>query len=145
VKRGEIMRATFKKLLALAVAGFTFSVILPDLGFASCGTRHFYNNSNMNWWLHLDRGTCSLPNGPNVSDCVVPPGSVAEIHYANPIGGGDGISMGGYALPSSSGFDVNSVSCHIDHPNQGNTGNVALNDPATGDVNTCGRGGWVCH
>jgi hypothetical protein len=56
LKRGEIMRATFKKLLALAVAGFAFSVILPDLGFASCGTRHFYNNSNMNWWLHLDRG-----------------------------------------------------------------------------------------
>jgi hypothetical protein len=131
----EIVRKALKNLVALAVAGFALSV-LPDAGFA-CGTRHFYNNSNTSYYLHFDKSTCSLPNGPNVSDCTVPPGGVAEIHYANPIGGGDRFGM------NSQGFDVNIVSCHIDHPNQGNTGNVALNEPANGDVTTCGRG-WAC-
>jgi hypothetical protein len=134
------MQTVLKSLVALAVAGFALSV-LPDAGFA-CGTRHFYNNSNWSWSLHLERSTCSLPNGPNVNDCEVPPGGVAEIHYANPIGGGDSISMDGYG---SFGFDVDIVSCHIEHPNQGNTGNVALNAPANGDVTTCGRGGWTCQ
>jgi hypothetical protein len=134
------MQTVLKNLVALAVAGFALGV-LPDAGFA-CGTRHFYNNSNMSWDLHFEKSTCSLPNGPNVSSCTVPPGGVAEIHYANPIGGGDFISMWGYG---SFGFDVDIVSCHIEHPNQGNTGNVALNGPANGDVTTCGRGGWNCQ
>jgi hypothetical protein len=85
----EIVQTVLKKLVTLAVAGFALSV-LPATGFA-CGTRHFYNNSNMNWYLHFDKSTCSLPNGPNVSDCTVPPGGVAEIHYANPIGGEIGL------------------------------------------------------
>jgi hypothetical protein len=125
----EIVRKALKNLVAL------------DAGFA-CGTRHFYNNSNMSWDLHMDKSTCSLPNGPNVKDCTVPPGGVAELHYSNWVNGGDMFQFYGYG---SFGFVVNPTNCHIEHPNQGNTGNVALNAPATGDVTTCGRGGWTCQ
>ena len=132
------MQTVLKNVVALAVAGFALSV-LPDAGFA-CGTRHFYNNSDRSWGLSFQKSTCSLPNGPNVSSCTVPPGGVAEIHYVNVIAGGDYMTMYGNGFFQ---FSVTTVSCHIDH--QGNTGNVVLNDPANGDVTTCGRSSYPCQ
>lgn len=127
----------------VCVAGCFFA--LSDSSFA-CSTRHFYNNSNVNFYVGFisSGSTCSLPNSPNVSYCTVPPGKVAELHYSD-LGalGTISIRSDGNVYPYTN-FDFNSgsgVACNIHH--HGNTGNIAVNEPAGGDVTTCGKG-WHC-
>ena len=98
---------------------------------AQC-TRHFYNNSNVPWSVTL--GAAGLCN--NAPSCIVPPRRTATIIYfplpVSPIV----ITSPFYAH----GFGL--TGCKIIH--SGNTGAISVNDPADGDVQTCGRGGWTC-
>jgi hypothetical protein len=87
--------------------------------------RHFYNNSNVTWTV-----------GNNVVQSNVPPHTVKSLNY---------ISIGMQSLRIRSPFYDQTFSidfCYLNH--SGNTGYVALNDPARGDVQTCGNPGFPC-
>ena len=118
--------------------------LLSDSSYA-CSTRHFYNNSNVNFFFgfffRAVRARCRIVQ---ISYCTVPPGKVAELHYSD-LGalGTISIRSDGNVYPYTN-FDFNSgsgVACNIHH--HGNTGNIAVNEPAGGDVTTCGKG-WHC-
>jgi len=99
---------------------------------SNCPTRHFQNNSNLNWtFLMLGDGSCTKGSIPAGRQCTVAPGESIALNYANGAAGG--------AITLESGvyyqtFQVNG--CYVMHQ-QGNTGNVSLNDPNDGDVQTC--------
>lgn len=149
------------------------------LGFASpasadCNTRHFYNHSKVTWVLSMGKGACSIGPSGMQSACEIPPGQTASIHYSGvsavndaakviaAIGGvrfkasGDSIKIashdGGKLFPVQT-FSVrigDFNECYIKH--SGGTGNIVLNDPAHGDVQTCGfdnyggrRNGYECR
>ena len=79
--------------------------------------RHFYNNSNVTWTL-----------SNQVSQSTVPPHTVKPLNY---------ISIGMQSLRIRSPFYDQTFQidfCYLNH--SGNTGYVALNDPARGDVQT---------
>jgi hypothetical protein len=87
--------------------------------------RHFYNNSNVTWIA----GNAPL-------DQVVPPHTVAPLNY---------ISIGPQSIRIRSPFYDQTFPvtfCYLNH--DGNTGYVVLNDPARGDVQTCGNPGYPC-
>jgi len=126
---------------------------------ANCGTRHLYNNTPVTFVLVMGDGTgsCSL-NGPMKSACEIPSGQVGEIHYADTlfshiagaIAGAPAASPGQIHIMSEDGgkifnqsFSVNGDNCYINH--SGSTGKIAVNDPAKGDINTCGHGNWHCQ
>jgi hypothetical protein len=108
-------------ILALAFVIFTSSV-----GDAACVT-HFYNKSNFPWSI-------SGFNGPQ-SNLVVAPNTTVDI----PWGTSTAVVIGGEIpqRPYTRHYQTQSAGdCFlILHP--GNTGNVILNKPASGDVTTC--------
>ncbi|MDO9297643.1 hypothetical protein [Bradyrhizobium sp.] len=88
-------------------------------------SRHFYNNSNYTW---------------TVSNAVVqrkiPPRTTQSLNY---------LSIGSQTLRIRSPFYDQSFPvsfCYLNH--SGGTGYIAVNDPANGDVQTCGNPGWPC-
>ena len=116
-----------------------------------CATRHFYNNSTGTFTLELSRGKCST-KGPNASKCTIPPGGVAELHFADrSLLGKDRVHVVGKVVVGYPGarhttpivtvdqtFSVESdlAACRIEH--SGSTGNIVVNSDADGDLATCG-------
>jgi hypothetical protein len=102
---------------------------------SACDTRHFYNYSNVAFvFAILPSGSCSIGRytGPV---CVIPPGQTADLHYPN--GGGTTVGIASADETTYPGYSFNvEMTCYIDHG--GNTGNIVVNDPAKGDVKTCG-------
>lgn len=97
-----------------------------------CFARHFYNNTTVAFGVSVSGGTC---NG--AKSCTIAPGQVAELTYLQRIPGNIAISSPIY----NHAFDV--AQCSIRH--SGNTGPIlSVNDPADGDVNTCGHPDWPC-
>jgi hypothetical protein len=97
---------------------------------AQC-TRHFYNNTSVPWSVNL--GASGLCNGSPV--CTIRPYSTATLVYfpfpISPMGIASPIYNRTFGL----------TGCKIIH--SGNTGAIAVNSPADGDVTTCGRS-WNC-
>src|SRR5262249_44355934 len=103
---------------------------------AACGTRHVYNHSADPWTIEFvsSKATCSIGSVHNATSCTVPPGQTAELHYPDP-GNGSIAIKSGHRGSSTLTFAINSK-CLLEH--SGRTPNFFLNDPANGDVNTCG-------
>lgn len=124
--------------------------VVGIIGMGRC-TRHFYNKSDSYWsvglinsgWCHVD-GDSSKQNG-NV--CMIPPHRAAVLDYSNSNANYSVIKVliagswpGGHFAQD---FNLKPESCKIAH--NGSTGNVVLNDPADGDVVTCGRDSYPCR
>ena len=135
----------------------TSAVALPGAASAqwNCGTRHFYNNSSVPFILTMNEkvGTCSYRSS-NKRVCRIPAGAVGEIHYRdalapsrNPRQQMTGPLMtvrsrdGGKIYNKQ--FSVDPKKCYINH--DGNTGNIVVNDPANGDIVTCGGSSYTCR
>ena len=131
--------------LNLAVAFSLLAFLLaftPRSAFAGdCPTRHFYNTSAVTFTATLDNGgTCSI--GPsNGATCNIPAGQTAELHYPNGKTTDGGIMIQSPVFAAKH-YDVDANSCEIKHG--GNTGNIVVNDPANGDVKTCGKSTYPC-
>lgn len=134
---------------------------------ANCGTRHFYNKSGVPWVLAMGAGSCSIGAVNKASECYIPPGQTADIHYVNAdalhkffqvIGGqytpgADEITiqsndrgLDGYQIFPVRKFNVKIGDwneCYIRH--DGGTGRVTLNEPAHGDVQTCTPADPACR
>lgn len=125
-----------------AVLAALVTVALTAPAWADCDTRHFYNNSDSPFSVYLKEGTCSFADSGMQHECTIPPNSVGELHYSN-VQAYDWIyiSSGGPSVYyGPKGFDVHMWppgTCHIEHPDA-NTGNIAVNSDAEGDVKTCG-------
>ncbi len=119
-----------------------------------CPTRHFYNYSNVNFGIDFQsgQGSCSVGTNPQRSACTILPGQIADLHYPDfwiyhtvqvAIMSLEGGSR--HYFPRKSFFLENG--CDLAHG--GDTGNIVLNDPAYGDVKTCGKlnnpGGYECR
>ena len=113
---------------------------------AAC-TRHIYNRSANPWSfratnsqgnLHFGKGLFACKtrvNGP----CTLPAHTNAEIEYTTTAGIANGTIYIRDKSGLERGFDYRGLSSNcpsISH--RGNTGAVALNDPADGDVNAWG-------
>jgi hypothetical protein len=117
-----------------------------------CNTRHFYNNSPVPFTVSLDNaGKCSIGSSGQQYACVVPPMEVADLHYASNYGdvySGLGMPTPTVTIQSNDEGRIYSpqrfgvYGCYIQH--SGNTGNIVVNDPADGDVVTCGVGDYRC-
>lgn len=112
-----------------------------------CATRHFYNYSNVVFkisFLHTGKGggtsigSCSIGDLNKALACTIPPGQAADLHYANFPDRTTAVAIesldSGVIYPIKT-FNVDG-GCYISH--SGNTGNIVVNDPADGDVATCG-------
>jgi hypothetical protein len=108
------------------------------------GTRHFYNHTDAQVTITMYGGaTCSIGSSGNINTCVIPSGQTGELHWPQLSEGVSSISM--QSPHFNLGYSVDASYCRLAH--NGNTGNVVLNDPANGDVQTCGRlsgGGYDC-
>lgn len=118
------------KILTWLISLLACAVIWTASASAQC-TRHFYNNSDYPFRVGLTGGLC---NGSPL--CTVAPHRTATIVYLMMPGGSFNVSsiIGGGAFGMSG--------CYIYH--RGNTGVIAVNSPADGDVTTCGNSGWQC-
>lgn len=131
----------------LAIAALV-SMLLAAPARADCDTRHFYNNSPVPFDIHLVFGSCSLGGSGTQSTCTIPPRQVAELHYANFPITSDGISVwsldpGSRIYKGSFVVGILPSRCYIFH--SGNTGNIAVNSNADGDIATCGNADWQCQ
>jgi hypothetical protein len=119
------------RFLTLLIAAIVLTTAWAADASAQCAvTRHFYNNSDYTWTISVKAGCGGLPY------CAIRPHSTGKIQY-NPV------PLVPIVVKSpiySAGFLVQF--CHIVH--QGNTGAIAVNDPADGDIQTCGGPGWPC-
>jgi len=119
------------RILTWLISLFACVALWSPSAAAQC-TRHFYNNSNVPWSVVL--GSAGLCNG--LPTCLVKPHTTSTLVY--------------FPLPLSPivigspfyGHAFGLTGCKIIH--SGNTGAIAVNDPADGDVVTCGRRGWRC-
>ena len=151
---------------SIALAAW-FALLAVEPALANCATRHFYNNSGVPWVLAMGDGSCSIGAVNKASECYIPPGQTADIHYANAnalnkifqvIGGrytpgSDEITiqsndrgLDGYQIFPVQKFKVkigDLNECYIKH--DGNTGLVVLNEPAHGDVQTCRPDNPACR
>jgi len=133
----RLMFATAVAVAALATAG------AAD---AAC-TRHIYNRSVNPWTfratnsqgnLHFNKGLFACAkrtNGP----CTIPARTAVEIEYTTTGGIANGTVYIKDKTGAERGFDYRGLASNcpsISH--RGNTGAVALNDPADGDINTWG-------
>jgi hypothetical protein len=112
---------------------------------AICDTRHFYNNSDTTWQLNFtpgSPGTCRPAGGPDGSSCDIKPGTVAGLSYPELGGWSFRIRSAKYNYDTTLGYS-GFGGCYIGH--SGGTGIIAVNDPADGDVNTCGKPDWPCQ
>jgi hypothetical protein len=119
------------KTLTWLISLIAFAALLTENAAAQC-TRHFYNNSNSPFAVgFVGGGTC---NGSPV--CEVRPHTTSTLVYLPLPGGAVAIVSSFYR----GNFGV--TGCYIIH--SGGTGAIAVNDPADGDVTTCGNPGWEC-
>jgi len=124
-----------------AAAAALLSFGLAGAADATCATRHFYNHSGHPWTLGVSSGTCSMADGaPKVHSCTIAPGQTANIHYTNS-SKHESITVESAFYPltrfSVSTAEMDPNACRIEH--NGNTGNIVVNDPAGGDIQTCGN------
>ncbi len=106
------------------------STVLTGSASAQC-SRHFYNNTSVPWSVNL--GAAGLCNGS--PGCTIRPYSTATlVYFPFPI---SPMSITSPIYSRTFGLS----GCKIVH--SGNTGAIAVNDPADGDVTTCGRS-WDC-
>jgi hypothetical protein len=71
----------------------------------------------------------------------VKPGTTAVLSYNdNPLAAQSITIQSSYYVIQS--FRVDTFTCRINH--DGNTGKIVVNDPADGDVVTCGQPGYSC-
>ena len=130
-----------KIVLARCAAANLLLVAFSAEAFA-CGTRHFYNKADKTWEISFTGlTTCSIGNVNKSQNRTIPPGQVAGIHYP------DFAPLGEQKIritPGSHWYDIGTAAkpCSIRH--SGSTGNVVVNEPADGDVVTCGRGTYPC-
>jgi hypothetical protein len=115
-------------------------------GVGSC-TRHFYNKSDYEWAVAMiNSGRCQTAGGKSDPSgvCIIPPHGSAVLGYSNNGSVGAQVLMAGAWKGGhyAGGFSLRTVGCYIEH--DGNTGNVVLNDPADGDIATCGRDSYPC-
>lgn len=113
---------------------------------ASC-VRHFYNKSDVAWSVTFSgRQGCILPGRGGQSYCTIPPGQTATLVYEG-FSGSIAISSVYYSatftLSADCGPNMRCTVCYIEH--SGNTGRIVVNDPAEGDVVTCGGQGYPCR
>lgn len=95
--------------------------------------RHFYNNSSIRYAFTFTTGNGLCNNFPV---CTIDPHATATLIYFP-------YPAGNLLISSSYGsHDLGVTGCYIIH--SGNTGEIAVNDPADGDVTTCGSNGWNC-
>ena len=155
-----------KQLIAVSALAATFVTSASNSAFADCAKRHFYNHSNIPWTLAMGKGAGSCSDSPtsgNIALCTIKPGQVGEIHYASTFGAQILGALGKTKVPDgnimiASGddgktyaptyFEVQNgpTTCNLKH--SGSTGNVVLNDPAAGDIATCGKatgGNYDCR
>jgi hypothetical protein len=85
-------------------------------------------------------GACSVGSFPQAQTCRIEPGQTADLHY-NDVGGHITVSSNGSHYPRNT-FYFTAI-CHIEH--NGNTGNIVVNDPAEGDIATCGKSDYPCR
>ena len=122
-----------RKFEILAFAAIACLPLFGQAAFAGCATRHFYNKSDAPFTIEFSgsTGRCNVGAQPMSGKCVIGPGESAELHYSD-LGGTIYLSSDRYY--GRAAFTV-SMTCYIDHT--GRTGNVAVNEPANGDVSTC--------
>jgi hypothetical protein len=113
---------------------------------ADCSTRHFYNNSRVAFKIEFNGpgGSCRDTQDPSRSNpCTIAAGSSTDLYYGNWPRATWSItikSLDGNVVYPENTFQV--IGCKIIH--SGNTGNIVVNDPADGDVATCGTG-YACR
>jgi hypothetical protein len=118
------------KVLTWLVSFVACIAILTGSAAAQC-SRHFYNNSPVPFTFSSSGG--GLCNG--LVACVINPHTTSTLTYLPfPLGHMEVISRYGTHVFGLSG-------CYIEH--SGSTHEIAVNDPADGDVTTCGRD-WGC-
>lgn len=136
------MRVNSLRSSAVIAAGLAS---LPLLGSpaAACDTRHFYNNSPVTFQLTTGNNTrCSIGPLSMQQICQIPPGQTADIHYGS-FFPNIGVSTPGSPIFPGDGYSVDPASCRINH--SGSTGNIVVNEPADGDVVTCGKPDYPCR
>ena len=137
--------ANMRKLLGLTAFGIALMAsAVAQPSFAACTARHMYNNSTDNWTFTVTNGstTCDTDGVHFMTSCTVAPGHTMSIHYDNYWAGGNNkfkISSEKYYVEQQ--FTVNVAQCYI---YTDNSGNVAMNEPAGGDISTCGSGDYAC-
>ena len=94
-------------------------------------TRHFYNRSPYVWNVRVYTGGDCRGH----ERCAINPGETATLNY-----GAFGKIEFESVIRGKEAFDHSF--CYIFH--SGSTGAIALNDPASGDVKTCGGKNWSC-
>ena len=120
---------------------------------SACPTRHFYNHSPVSFGIDFPsaQGTCSIGNSGNLQTCTIPSGSTAELHYPEIVIYRtthidiESLESGSRKYFPKKNFTID-FDCEILHG--GSTGNIVLNDPTYGDIQTCGRlsgGGYDCR
>jgi hypothetical protein len=131
------MRALFVSIgLLSAVAIFTPPMPAAFAEPSACATRQFHNNSALTWTITLDAGgTCAVDPANPQSRCPVGPGQTAKIYYT----GGGSLLIDSATFFNK--FPIGSCSYLFHH---GATGNVVLNSPGEGDVQTCGAADYPC-
>jgi hypothetical protein len=117
------------RILTWVLSLIVFATAWTSMAAAQC-ERHFYNHSNVSWRVGIS-GTCNGSPG-----CTILPHSSATLIYVAIPSGLLTVSSPFY----QKGFGL--TGCLIIH--SGNTGYIAVNDPADGDVTTCGDPGWSC-
>ena len=120
------------KVLTWLVSLVACIAVLTGSAAAQC-TRHFYNNSRY-------RSPSSRPirHGATacLSLCTINPHTTSTLTYLP-------FPVGSVTIGSVYGTHVFGLTgCYIIH--SGSTGEIAVNDPADGDVTTCGSNGWSC-
>ncbi len=127
------------KRLSLLFSITFIGAICAGTASAQC-TRHFYNNSYTSFVVNFHpgfppvtpQGLCDgIPGG-----CVIKPGRTATLVY---------FPLPFYTISIVSNFYDKTFAvsgCYIHH--SGNTGLIVVNDPADGDITTCGNPGWPC-
>jgi len=118
------------KTLTWTLSLIASAILLSGSASAQC-TRHFYNNSNYTFKVGILTGLCN-----NTAICTIRPHSTGTLVYF-PLPGGT-INISSRIAGGTFGIS----GCYIYH--HGNTGAIAVNSPADGDVTTCGRSGWRC-
>jgi hypothetical protein len=129
----KVLPMNHARIILLFAAASTSVLASPVL---ACDTRHFYNHSDVTFTIQFEGGpflgSCSYGNSGNVASCDIPPGETGELHYS------DAVNFLVISSPVyNSGWTVGPLSCNLNH--SGNTGNIVVNEPAAGDIQTCGR------
>jgi hypothetical protein len=125
------MKMTALKSAAALISFAAGAAAFSGAAAAQC-ERHFYNDSPIQYTTAFTTGN-GLCN--NFVVCTIPPHTTATLIYF-PYPAGHTVIGSSYAT-----HQLGVTGCYIDH--SGSTGDIAVNDPADGDVTTCGSN-WEC-